>query len=510
MYPVAIGVIDSETNENWIWFMERLKEAIGIPAGLAFCTDCGQAVMAGVHEVFPTAEHRECMWHLVQDFKKRYTGKVFDDHLWLAAYSWHPYWFEKHWQAMAAVKPEAMRYLQQNHHKLWTRSQFSTLCKVDYVTNNLAEVFNSWIEADKGQHLDDLMDTFRQKLMVKWNIRRKIANKMKGKILKHIRKNLQEHSRNLDMEVYSSSDRIAEVCVRGINGCRNVVNLDDKICSCRQWQLSGKPCSHAIAFITSLRTEKLEDYVDMYFSVEKFRAAYQGVIPALPDKSVWPKSSHGFFMYPPLLKSTSGRRKQSRFKGSKEGGQTSTKGRHRCPICKQYGHHWNNCKNGDPEDIAAMLAGRGPPKKNEKKAVQASTETSVVLASAPKMIYPQFSCNNTTPSTKKRKRTPTSSSGTSSSVRLSGSGSNQLEDVTNSIVFPPAKSDQPSGNGNKKGKKRQEEDDSVEKKTKGKKNAVDNETTREVHSPAMGTRSKVPTFLSSPAMGTRSKRRLSI
>jgi len=96
-------------------------------------------------------------------------------------------------------------------------------------------------------------------------------------------------------------------------------------------------------------------------------------------------------------------------------------------------------------------------------------------------------------------------------TRLSGSGSNQLEDVTNSIVFPPAKSDQPSGNGNKKGKKRQkEEDDSVEKKTKGKKNAVDNETTREVHSPAMGTRSKVPTFLSSPAMGTRSKRRLSI
>ena len=70
MYPVPIGVIDSETNENWIWFMERLKEAIGTPPGLTFCTDCGQAVMTGVSEVFPTAEHRECMWHLVQNFKK--------------------------------------------------------------------------------------------------------------------------------------------------------------------------------------------------------------------------------------------------------------------------------------------------------------------------------------------------------------------------------------------------------------------------------------------------------
>jgi hypothetical protein len=70
MYPVAIGVIDSKTNENWVWFLERLKEAIGTPPGLTFCTDCGHAVMHGVSEVFPHAEHRECMWHLVQNFKK--------------------------------------------------------------------------------------------------------------------------------------------------------------------------------------------------------------------------------------------------------------------------------------------------------------------------------------------------------------------------------------------------------------------------------------------------------
>jgi hypothetical protein len=87
MGTVAVGVIDSETNENWVWFMQRLKEAIGSPAGLTFCTDCGQAVMHGVSEVFSEAKHRECMWHLVQNFKKRYNEKVFDDHLWASAYS---------------------------------------------------------------------------------------------------------------------------------------------------------------------------------------------------------------------------------------------------------------------------------------------------------------------------------------------------------------------------------------------------------------------------------------
>ena len=51
------------------------------------------------------------MYHLVQNFKKRYNGKVFDDDLWASSYSWSPYMFEKHYQAMVVAKPEAMKYL---------------------------------------------------------------------------------------------------------------------------------------------------------------------------------------------------------------------------------------------------------------------------------------------------------------------------------------------------------------------------------------------------------------
>jgi hypothetical protein len=79
------------------------------------------------------------MWHLVQNFKKQFSGKIFEDHLWASSYSWSPYIFEKHYQAMAEAKPEDMKYMQKTHKKLWTRSQFSTISKVDYVTNNLAK-----------------------------------------------------------------------------------------------------------------------------------------------------------------------------------------------------------------------------------------------------------------------------------------------------------------------------------------------------------------------------------
>jgi len=30
----VFGVFDSETNKNWIWFMQMLRQAIGTPRGL--------------------------------------------------------------------------------------------------------------------------------------------------------------------------------------------------------------------------------------------------------------------------------------------------------------------------------------------------------------------------------------------------------------------------------------------------------------------------------------------
>ena len=69
------------------------------------------------------------------------------------------------------------------------------------------------------------MDVIRQKLMVKWNKRRKIAGKMDGKILPHIVKNLKERSRNLDMDVLEGSDDIGEVIRRVVQVIGMLITL---------------------------------------------------------------------------------------------------------------------------------------------------------------------------------------------------------------------------------------------------------------------------------------------
>ena len=91
---------------------------------------------------------------------------------------------------MEKEKPAATAYLRKCHSRLWTRSQFSTRSKVDYVSNNLAESFNNWIKEHKSLNLDDFLDKIRQLLMTKWNQRRKISRKLDDLILPHIIKKL--------------------------------------------------------------------------------------------------------------------------------------------------------------------------------------------------------------------------------------------------------------------------------------------------------------------------------
>ena len=146
------------------------------------------------------------------------------------------------------------------------------------------------------------------------------------------------------------------------------------------------------------------------------------MICPLPDRKLWPKSEHGFMLHPPILKPIAGRRRTERYKGC---GEKKKKGSHKCPICKGYGHRWQTCRNGDPDQMAAMLLERhdqfilnillsflcnqfsltnfcfcrGPPKKRKKKTVQhGNNETSIVPA--PTMMYPPGINQNNTSSTR--------------------------------------------------------------------------------------------------------------
>jgi hypothetical protein len=65
---------------------------------------------------------------------------------------------------------------------------------------------------------------------------------------------------------------------------RRVMYPTQHICTYKEWQVTGKPCPHALAVITTLRQPNMDFYVHNYYSVEKFQTAYRGIIPSITDR----------------------------------------------------------------------------------------------------------------------------------------------------------------------------------------------------------------------------------
>ncbi|WVZ93804.1 hypothetical protein U9M48_039759 [Paspalum notatum var. saurae] len=139
LFPVAFGLFDSETKENWIWFMEQLWSALGTLPHLAICTDVGKGLIEAVKKVFPWVEHRECFRHLMENMKKNFSETEYAKYMWPAARAYTP---EKHKYLLDKVMqntPGLQGWLEMDHSLLWTRSKFAEQIKCDYINNNLAE-----------------------------------------------------------------------------------------------------------------------------------------------------------------------------------------------------------------------------------------------------------------------------------------------------------------------------------------------------------------------------------
>jgi len=111
---------------------------------------------------------------------------------------------------------------------------------------------------------------------------------MQDGILPNVIKDLNTISKNLKvMKVARSDEGIAEVTLIDDwnNHKRHMVDLQGHSCSCREWQITGKPCKHAMTWILSKRGIKIADFVHEYYSIQIFRAAYASRVEPLLDRS---------------------------------------------------------------------------------------------------------------------------------------------------------------------------------------------------------------------------------
>jgi hypothetical protein len=89
--------------------------------------------------------------------------------------------------------------------------------------------------------------------MVKFNVRRQVSRQMAGRIRPAVLKKLNALSKTIGPHKISwNTETEAEVTLYNVKTYdqRHTIDLQKRVCTCRVYQVSGKPCIHALAFIS--------------------------------------------------------------------------------------------------------------------------------------------------------------------------------------------------------------------------------------------------------------------
>ncbi|XP_048611954.1 uncharacterized protein LOC125586173 [Brassica napus] len=124
LYPIVFGVVDSENDLAWNWFMRQLNVVIADDHSLAFVSDRNSSIAKAIARVYPQAHHGICIHHLLNNVVTYFSGKGVAGLVAKASKAYRAADFRKVFTAIFAISPEIGQYLIDADVRKWARCQF--------------------------------------------------------------------------------------------------------------------------------------------------------------------------------------------------------------------------------------------------------------------------------------------------------------------------------------------------------------------------------------------------
>ena len=275
--------------------------------------------------------------------------------------------FNNNMEELKKYNLQAHTSLQFTSPMTWSRAFFriGTCCNDNL--NNLSESFNRTVRQARRKPLLDLLEDIRRQCMVRTAKRYIIADRLKTRFTRRAHFEIEKMIAGAaSCERYMARNNLHQV---EVNGVSYFVDMENKTCGCRKWQMVGIPCIHATSVIIG-RREKIEDYVGEYYTKIMWRETYKDGIRPVQGMPLWPRTNRLAVLPPPWRRGISGRPSNyARRKGRNEIASASNKNKISrvgriitCSNCLQEGHNKQNCKNATVLNPPKRTRGR--PKKN--------------------------------------------------------------------------------------------------------------------------------------------------
>ncbi|CAH9111593.1 unnamed protein product [Cuscuta epithymum] len=359
MFPLAWAVVDAENGDNWNWFLRLFTQDFRIIDGLRWTviSDGQKGLCNAIATNMPQAEHRLCARHVYANWKKNWKGDELKSFFWMAVQAPNHSAFDRVVTQMRATNKDAYEEFMERSPAKFCKSFFRTNVKCDASDNNMCEAFNGTICRARTRPLINMLEDIRcyvmERIYKKMHLMQNSSDLICPRIRKILDKNIEASSRCVCIPSAIGHFQVTE------EDDQYGVNLNQRTCGCRGWDLSGIPCRHVISSIAFLRDDPTK-YVDTYYTRETHSLTYSRGLPPLNGYLMWP-AVPGSDIKPPPHKVMPGRPKKNRAKSKDERSELprdpkklpKTGVKMKCRNCNMYGHNTRTCKQPREVNTAA-------------------------------------------------------------------------------------------------------------------------------------------------------------
>ncbi|KAL5549173.1 hypothetical protein UlMin_004404 [Ulmus minor] len=244
-YPIAWGIVDSENEDSWTWFLRRLREVIGDTDKLVFISDRAQSIKKAISIVYDRAQHGARAWHVAQNVKSKFRCGDMMGTYWKAVDVYTVEEFGGYMSEISQRYPRVAEYLEREvGFEKWSRCHFSGM-RYNITTTNMVESLNSMLLEAKEYLYIALINVIQEKMSKWWNMRREMSMSLTSPLTPkredEIRPRFTESNSLLTQKLNPVTFHVKGPEVEA------VVDTHKMSCTCRAFDIDILPYVHAIA-----------------------------------------------------------------------------------------------------------------------------------------------------------------------------------------------------------------------------------------------------------------------
>ncbi|XP_049352797.1 uncharacterized protein LOC125817302 [Solanum verrucosum] len=352
VYPIAFCAVDKDNDVSWTFFFEKLKEIVVDEPNLCFISNRHKSIANDIVNVYNHSHHGYCMRYLGENLRiNHHCG----DYLYLyynAAKAYSLEEFDNHFVEFKNKYPAAAVVFEYDiGFEKWSRAHFPGN-RYDVMTTNIAESLNAMFIEEREYLVASIFNLIANRFGELFRERHAYIFKLMGNQMvpfaeKIARKKMIEGD-SLYVENVTRDDN--QFTMLGV-GVTAYVDLLEKSCSCREYDLIKIPCAHAMAALRSKHGNEygmsIYEYCSPLYKVEAYLLEYLNSINVVPLESEWCVLEEllNVKILPPLVDTKLGRKRREHVKCVGE--NFKSKRRKKCSICKRTGHTRTTCVNNN-------------------------------------------------------------------------------------------------------------------------------------------------------------------